>query len=182
MNHSRYSAEPYQRLPKQQPLPQPQQPSQQTPLQQPGMQHSGAQHPGGQQPGVQHSLPAQPPSTRGAPIGPAATPGMAPSPGETTVPGGSGVEAVPKLVPGEMPGVERSGADKAPCDAGGEVACCRHEYGTSGGCGVVRTGAGMGRGVLPVLEPTGIGWATGKLPGGLKAKVLPPLGENKPVG
>jgi hypothetical protein len=146
------------------------------------MQQSGGQHPGEAQPGVQQSLPAQPPSTRGASIGPATTPGVATTPGETTVPGGSGVEAVPKLVPGEVPGVERSGGDKAPCDAGDDVAGCRHEYGTSGYCGVVRTGAGMGRGALPVLGPTGIGWATGKVLGGLKAKVLPPLGENKPVG
>ena len=40
MNHSRYSAEAYQRLPKQQPLPQPQQPSQQAPSQQPGASQS----------------------------------------------------------------------------------------------------------------------------------------------
>jgi hypothetical protein len=194
MNHSRYSTEPYQRLPKQQPLPQPQQPSQQTGAQQPGMQLSGGQHPGGQQFGVQQSLPVPPPSTSGAPIGPVTTPGAGTTPGETMVPGGSGVEAVPKLVPGgsgddvpklvpgEAPGIERIGADKAPCDAGGAVTGCRHEYGTSGAWGVVRIGEGMGSGALPVLGPTGICWATGRLPAGLKAKVLPPPLENNPAG
>src|SRR5579883_1237554 len=83
MNHNRYSAEPNQRLPKQQPLPpqqppQPQQPSQQVPSQQ-----APSQQPGVQQPGVQQPSPVQPSSTSGLPIGPVITPGAGAIPGES---------------------------------------------------------------------------------------------------
>ncbi len=130
----------------------------------------------------------------GPPIGPVTTPGVATTPGETTVPGGSGVgvepkvvpdgtgEVVPKLDPGAVLGIGMSGIDVAFCDVGDEVGGCRHEYGTSGGDGEVGTGEGMGRGILFVLVPEGIGRATGKLPVGPKAKVLPLSEENKPAG
>jgi hypothetical protein len=114
-------------------------------------------------------------------------------PGETTVPCGSGVEAEPKLVPGgnceaapkpdpgAVLGIGISGIDMAFCDAGDDVGGCRHEYGTSGGDGEAGTGEGMGRGMLFVPGPEGIGRATGKLPAGPKAKVLSPTEENKPA-
>ena len=61
--------------------------------------------------------------------------------------------------------------DIASCDTGAEVAGCLQVYGTSGGCGEVGTGEGMGRGMLLLPGPLGIGRPIGILPAGLKAKV-----------
>ena len=64
------------------------------------------------------------------------------------VPGGT-EEFMPKLVPGGVLGVGTIvGGVRVSCDVGYEVGGCRHVYGTSGGCGFLETGAGMGRGVL----------------------------------
>ena len=128
MTHSRYSVDPNQRLPKQQPLPQPQQPSPQPP-QQPSPTQPLPQTFGPQQPS-----PAQPPSINVEPTGPLTTPGLATIPG--TIPLGED----------EMPGVGTNTVDGFDATDDGEGGC-RQEYGTAGGGGAARicAGAGMAR-------------------------------------